>query len=54
MEECGICEDCIDVCPEEAIVKKTYIVEIDPAKCEKCEECILVCPVGAIYDDEKE
>lgn len=53
-EECGVCEDCIDVCPEEAIVKKTYIVEIDPSKCENCDECIDVCPVGAIYDDEKE
>jgi len=21
-EECGVCEDCIDVCPEEAIIKK--------------------------------
>lgn len=54
MEECGVCEDCIDVCPEKAIIKKAYIIEINPNKCEECEECILVCPVGAIYDDKKE
>ena len=48
MEECGICEDCIDVCMEEAITKKAYKVIIDPDKCDSCGECVDVCPVGAI------
>ena len=51
MEECGICEDCIDVCMEEAITKKAYKVIIDPDKCDSCGECVDVCPVGAIYEE---
>ncbi len=51
MEECGICEDCIDVCMEEAIKKKAYKVIIDPDKCDSCGECVDVCPVGAIYEE---
>ncbi|MBE6511431.1 4Fe-4S binding protein [bacterium] len=51
MEECGICEDCIDVCMEEAIEKKAYKVIIDPDKCDSCGECVDVCPVGAIYEE---
>ena len=51
MEECGICEDCIDVCMEDAITKKAYKVIIDPDKCDSCGECVDVCPVGAIYEE---
>lgn len=53
-EECGICEECIDVCPEEAIERKVYKVVIHADKCNDCEECMLVCPVGAIYDEKEE
>ena len=49
-EECGVCEDCIDVCPEEAI-KKAFKVEINENKCDDCGECVDICPVGAIYDE---
>ena len=65
-EECGVCEDCIDVCPEEAIIKKAFKVEINVPpvlttssikveinenKCDDCGECVDICPVGAIYDE---
>ena len=45
------CEDCIDVCMEEAITKRAYKVIIDPDKCDSCGECVDVCPVGAIYEE---
>ena len=50
-EECGVCEDCIDACPEEAIIKKAFKVEINENKCDDCGECVDICPVGAIYDE---
>ena len=49
-EECGVCEDCKDVCPEEAIIKKAFKVEINENKCDDCGECVDICPVGSIYD----
>ena len=49
--ECGVCEDCIDVCPEEAIIKKAFKVEINENKCDDCGECVDICPVGAIFDE---
>ncbi len=51
MDECGVCEDCIDVCPNEAIKKKAYSIVINNDLCEDCEECVEVCPVGAIYKE---
>ena len=51
MDECGVCEACIDVCMEEAIVKKAFTIVIDNDKCDSCGECVDVCPVGAIYED---
>ena len=51
MEECGVCEDCIDVCLEEAIERKAYTIIIDESKCNNCGECVDVCPVGALYED---
>ena len=39
MEECGVCEDCIDVCMEEAISRKAYTIIIDTNKCDNCGEC---------------
>ena len=50
-EECGVCEDCIDICPEEAIIKKAFKVEIDVDKCNDCGECVDICPTGAIFDE---
>ena len=51
VEECGVCEDCIDVCIEESIQRKAYTVTIDSEKCTDCGECVDVCPVGAIFDE---
>ncbi|MDL2246877.1 4Fe-4S binding protein [Methanobrevibacter sp. OttesenSCG-928-K11] len=50
-EECGVCEDCIEVCPEGAIKKKGYKIVITD-DCTDCGECIDICPVGAIYKEE--
>ncbi len=52
-EECAVCKDCIDVCPEEAIEQKVYNIVIHPDKCNKCGECIEVCGVGAIYEEDE-
>ena len=38
MEECGVCEDCIDVCMEEAIERRAYTIIIDSEKCDNCGE----------------
>ena len=51
MEECGVCEDCIDVCVEEAISRRAYKIIIDDDKCTNCGECVDVRPVGALYED---
>lgn len=53
-DECAVCKDCIDVCPEEAIRQNVYSIVIDNEKCNLCEECVDVCSVGAIYNDENE
>jgi NAD-dependent dihydropyrimidine dehydrogenase PreA subunit len=50
-DECGVCEDCIDVCPEEAIKKKGYKIIITD-DCTDCGECVDICPVGAIYEED--
>lgn len=53
-EECGVCLDCIDVCPNEAIEKIAYTIKIHENLCDDCEECMLVCPTGAIYNEKDE
>jgi len=53
-DECGVCEDCIDVCPNEAIEKRAFKVIVHNELCDDCEECIEVCPTGAIYIDKEE
>jgi len=52
---CRHCDDpqCMDACPEEAIVKRDEgIVIMDYDKCTGCQSCIEACPYGAISFDE--
>ena len=52
---CRHCDDpqCMDACPEEAIVKRDDgIVIMDYDKCTGCQSCIEACPYGAISFDE--
>ncbi|MFV0466222.1 MAG: NADH-ubiquinone oxidoreductase-F iron-sulfur binding region domain-containing protein [Lachnospiraceae bacterium] len=46
---CTGCEDCIDACPEEAIIGKSkFIHMIDQDMCEQCGKCVDACEEGAI------
>ena len=46
--------DCIDACPEKAIVKREDgIVVMDYEKCTGCESCIEACPYDSIVFDKK-
>ena len=47
--KCTGCEECADVCPEDAIEGKAgYIHMIDNDMCEKCGKCMDVCEEDAI------
>ena len=46
--ECVGCEECLHVCPAEAIVMKAERAEIIQHKCDECGRCIPACPVKAI------
>lgn len=50
--ECGVCGDCIDVCPNELIEKIGYKIIVHDG-CDKCGECLEVCPLGAIYLEDE-
>ena len=45
MEECGVCEDCIDVCMEEAISKKAFTGLIEVISQGKCQILVLPRPL---------
>ncbi len=47
-EKCIGCEQCIPVCPTEAIIMHKEIAKIDPAECIHCETCIDECASDAI------
>lgn len=48
-EDCTGCEECLDVCPEDAIEGKDgFIHMIDEDMCTKCDKCRKACPEAAI------
>lgn len=47
-KECALCEICIDICPENSIIKNGFKIIIEDS-CTKCMKCIDICPVGAVY-----
>ena len=54
-QHCGNPE-CIQACPEEAIIKnENGVVIIDQEKCTGCQECVEACPYQVIqFDEERE
>lgn len=49
-EPCSMCEACVDICKEGAIVLDTRqcVPRIDDRKCLTCGQCMAVCPTGTI------
>jgi RnfABCDGE-type electron transport complex G subunit len=48
-ESCAHCEQCLKVCPHNAIRKRAdNTVFIDPSECFSCQECIRKCPKHSI------
>lgn len=47
-EKCSGCEECLEVCPPQAIIIKDEIASIIDEICEECGECVPVCPEEAI------
>ncbi|MCQ2962082.1 4Fe-4S binding protein [uncultured Methanobrevibacter sp.] len=50
LDECGVCEKCIPVCPKDLIEKKGYTMVIKDG-CDDCGICMDMCPLGAIYEE---
>lgn len=42
------CQDCLTVCPADAIASDKEHVRIEPHLCQGCGTCALVCPSGAV------
>jgi electron transfer flavoprotein alpha subunit len=47
-ENCIGCEQCLAVCPEDAIAMVDGVAVVDPNRCTGCEKCVTVCPATAI------
>lgn len=53
-QRCVGCEQCIGVCPVDAIRMEDGIAVVDPSRCTGCGECLRTCPVEAISFPEGE
>jgi len=53
-QRCVGCEQCIGVCPVDAIRMEDGIAVVDPSSCTGCGECLRTCPVEAISFPESE
>jgi len=47
-EHCIGCEQCLAVCPTDAISMVDGIAVLDPSRCNGCEKCVTACPASAI------
>lgn len=47
-EKCILCQNCVRVCPENAISVVNNKIKIDLEKCIGCAECITMCPTNAL------
>lgn len=50
--DCKGCDDCVKVCPNDAITVKGMGTKhvIDPSKCLSCGQCLITCPFSRIKD----
>ena len=48
IEQCTACEQCLEICPKNAISIKGNIAVINYSKCIKCYCCHEICPFDAI------
>ena len=53
-EKCTGCEDCVEVCPPQAIEMEDGKAVIDERLCEECGECVPECPEKAITETGRE
>jgi carbon-monoxide dehydrogenase iron sulfur subunit len=54
---CNLCEgsetkECIEACPEEALVFEGGVVKFIQSKCTSCLACVDACPIEAVAWDE--
>jgi len=47
---CVGCGNCIDSCPQAAVLFQSGKAWIDQKKCTECSICLKVCPCGAIIE----
>ncbi|MGD0112539.1 MAG: 4Fe-4S dicluster domain-containing protein, partial [Armatimonadota bacterium] len=47
-EGCIGCEQCLAVCPADAIRMEDGIAVVDPELCTGCEKCVSICPASVI------
>ena len=50
-DECVGCENCVPVCPVEAITMKDGKAIIDLDTCTECGTCVAECPTEAIIEE---
>jgi len=48
-DDCTGCQECMEVCPYNAIEIINGDAVIDPSLCHFCYRCVEECPEGAIY-----
>ena len=47
-DKCAACADCVDVCPDDAVLMQEGVAHFDLERCVGCGECIAVCEHGAL------